>query len=61
MKSYISSSTFVTFDLLFHELLPFVENLFSELFTAMLSHILVKVGSKLLYEELQIKFDFLQG
>ena len=39
MKSYRSSSTFVTIDLLFHELLPFVPNSsFSELFSAMLSH-----------------------
>ena len=28
MKSYRSSSTFVTVDLLFHELLPFVQNSF---------------------------------
>ena len=34
---------------------------FSGLFFAMLSHIWMKVGSKLLYEELQIKFDFLHG
>ena len=58
MKSYRSSSTFVTVDLLFHELLPFLQNSFSGLFLAMLSHIWMKVGSKLLYEDLQIKFDF---
>ena len=61
MKSYRSSSTFVTVDLLFHELLPFVQKSFSRLFSAMLSHILMKVGSKLPYEELQIKFDFRHG
>ena len=44
-------------DLIFHELLPFVENSFSGLFSAMLSHIWMKVGSKFQYEELQIKFD----
>ena len=32
MKSYRSSSTFVTVDLLFHELLPFVQNSFSGFF-----------------------------
>ena len=32
MKSYRSSSTFVMVELLFHELLPFVQNLFSGLF-----------------------------
>ena len=58
MKSYRSSSTFVTVDLIFHELLPFVKKSFSGLFFAMLSHIWMKVGSKLSYEELQIKFDF---
>ena len=61
MKSYRSSSTFVTVDLLSHELLPFVQNSFSGLFLAMLSHIWMKVGSKLPYEELQIKFDFRHG
>ena len=34
MKSYRSSSTFVTVDLFFHELLPFVQNLFSGLMVA---------------------------
>ena len=34
---------------------------FSGLFLAMLSHIWMKVGSKLPYEELQIKFDFRHG
>ena len=34
---------------------------FSGLFFAMLSHIWMKVGSKLLYEELQIKFNFRHG
>ena len=58
MKSYISSSTFVTVDLLFHELLPFVQNSFSGLFLPMLAHIGIKVGSKLPYEEFQVKFDF---
>ena len=38
MKSYRSSSTFIMVDLLFHELLPFVQNSFSGLFSAMLSH-----------------------
>ena len=36
-------------------------HLFSGLFFAMLSHIWMKVVSKLLYEELQIKFDFRHG
>ena len=61
MKSYRSSSTFVTVDLLFHELLPFVQKSFSGLFSAMLSHIWMKVDSKLPYEELQIKLDFCHG
>ena len=61
MKSYRSSSTFVMVDLIFHELLPFVKKSFSGLFFAMLSHIWMKVGSKLSYEELQIKFDFRHG
>ena len=39
MKSYSSSLTSVMIDLLFHELLPFVQNSFSGLFLAMLSHI----------------------
>ena len=52
MKSYRSSSTFVTIDLLFHDLS------FSRLLLAMLAHIWMKVGSKLSYEELQIKFNF---
>ena len=56
MKSYRSSSTFVTVVLLFHELLPFVQ-----FFSAMLSHIWIKIGSMLPYEELQIKFDFCHG
>ena len=38
MKSYRSSSTFVTVDLLFHELLPFVQNSFSGHFSAMFPH-----------------------
>ena len=61
MKSYRSSSTFITIDQLFHELWPFVHNSFSGLFSAMLSHISMTVGSKLPYEELQIKFDFRHG
>ena len=61
MKSYRSSSTFVTVDLFFHELLPFGQKPFSGLFSAMLSHIWMKVGSKLPYEELQFKFDFFHG
>ena len=61
MKSYRSSSTFVTVDLLFHELLPFVWNSFSGIFSAMLSHIWMKVGGKLPCEELHIKFDFCHG
>ena len=35
-----------------------LSHLFSGLFLIMLSHIWMKVGSKLLYEELQNKFDF---
>ena len=58
MKSYRSSSTFVTVDPLFHEVLPFVQN---GLFFTLLSHIWMKVGRKLPYEELQIKFDFRHG
>ena len=61
MKSYRSSSTFITVDLLFHELLPFVQNSFSGLFSAMLSHISMTLDRKLPYEELQIKFDFRPG
>ena len=61
MNSYRSSSTFVTVDQLFHDLLPFVQNSFSGLFSAMLSQIWMKVGNKLPYEELQIKFDFRHG
>ena len=57
-KSYRSSSTFVMIDLLFHESLPFLSNSFSGLFSTMLSQTWMKVGRKLLYEELQIKFDF---
>ena len=61
MKTYKSSSTLVTVDLLLHELLPFVQNSFSGLFSALLSQIWMKVGSKLPYEELHIKFDFRHG
>ena len=61
MKSYISSSTFITVDLLFLELLPFVQNSISGLFSAMLSHISMTLDRKLPYEELQIKFDFRHG
>ena len=59
MKSYRSSSTLVTIDLLFHELLPFVQNSFSGHSSAMLSHIWMKVGSKLSYEELHVSIDLL--
>ena len=34
---------------------------FSGLFLPMLSHIWMNVGSELLYEDLQIKFDFRHG
>ena len=34
---------------------------FSRIFFAMLSHIWMKVGSKILYEELQIEFNFRHG
>ena len=34
---------------------------FSGLFFTMLSHIWMKLGSKLLYEELQVMFDFRHG
>ena len=34
---------------------------FSGLFFAILSHIWMKIGTELLYEELQIKFDFCHG
>ena len=64
MKSYRSSSTFVTVDLLFHELLPFFKIHFPDFswlcfyISEWISHIWMKVGSKLPYGELQIKFDF---
>ena len=61
MKSYRSRSTFVTVDILFHELLPFDQILFSGLFSATISLISMTVGSKLPYEELQIKCDFRHG
>ena len=61
IKSYRSSLTFITVDFLFHELLPFVQNSFSGLFSAMLSHISMTLDRKLPYEELQIKFDFRPG
>ena len=61
MKSNRSSSTFVTIDLLFHELLHFVQNSFSEFFFAMLLYIWMIICRKLPYEELQIKFNFRQG
>ena len=51
LKTYRPSSTFVTVNLLFHELLPFVMKLFSGLFLALLSHISMRVGSKHPYEE----------
>ena len=54
IKSYRSSLTFVTIDLLFMSYCF----LFSGLFFAMLSHIWMKVGSKPPYGELQIKFHF---
>ena len=60
MKSYRPSSTFAIVDLLFHELLPFVQNSFSRLFFTAFTY-LIKVGRKLPYEELQIKFDFRHG
>ena len=43
---------------IFYNLLPIVQNLFSRLFSAMLSHNWMEVGSKLPYKELHIKFDF---
>ena len=66
MKSYRSSSTFVTVDLLFSWVIALsskfcLSHLFPGLFLAMLSHIWMKIASKLLYEELQIKFDFHHG
>ena len=61
IKTSRSSSKFVTVDLPFHELLSFVQNLFSGLFFAMLSHIWMKVGSKLLYKDFQIKFQVRYG
>ena len=61
MKSYRSSLTFVTVDRLFHELLPFVQNSFTGLFSVMLSHIWMKVCRKLPHEELQSKFNFCHG
>ena len=61
MKSYRSSLTFVTIDLLFHELSPFVQNSFSGLFLAMLSYFWMKVCNKLPYVVLQIKFNFCPG
>ena len=61
VKSYTSSLTFVTIDLLFHELLPSVQNSFSGPFLVMFLHIGMKVGSKLPNEELQFKCDFYHG
>ena len=61
MKSYRSSLTFVTVDLFFHELLPFVQNSFSRLFFTLLSYMWMIVSKKLPCEELQIKFDFRHG
>ena len=61
MKSYRSSLTFIKVDILFHELLPFVQNSFSGLFLAILSHISMTLDKKLPYEELQIKFYFRIG
>ena len=57
MKSYRSSLTFATVDLLFQELLPFAQNSFSGLFSAMLSNVV----SKLIHVELQIEFYFRHG
>ena len=51
MMSYRLRSTFFTDDLIFHELLPFVQNLFSGHFSALLSRIWMKVCSKLPIEE----------
>ena len=61
MKNYRSSSTFITVDLLFHELIALFQNSFSGLFSAMLSHISMTLDKELPYEELQIKFDFRHG
>ena len=58
IKSYRSNSTFVTVDTLFHELLPFVQNSFSGLFSVMLSHIWMTVCRNLPHEELQNKYNF---
>ena len=47
-----------------HSVCPSVSpsvTLFPDFFLTVLSHIWIKVGSKLLYEELQIKFDFCHG
>ena len=61
MKSYRSSLTFLLVNLLFQELFPLVQNFISPIFFFdMLSDINMKVGSKLMYEELQIKFKTLK-
>ena len=59
MKSYRSSSTFVTVNLLFHELLPFVQTSFPGLFSAMLLHIWMEVGSKLHMKSYRSSLTFL--
>ena len=65
--SYRSSSTLVTVDLLLHELLTFVQNLFSWLFFRFVfccyafTYFNESCKHKLPYEELQINFDFRHG
>ena len=59
MKSYRSSSTFVTIDLLFHEILPFVQNSFSGLSSAIaFTYLNESWQQAFIYEELHIKFNF---
>ena len=54
----MKSSTLVTVDLLFHELLHYVQNSLSRHLFAMLSDIRMNVGLKLQYEEANIKINF---
>ena len=59
MKSYRSSSTFITY--FFRSYCPLFKISFSGLFFTLLSHIWMKFGRMFPYEELQIKFDFRHG
>ena len=60
IEYYRSSSTFVTIDILFQELLSFVQKSFPG-FSFMFADIKLKLGSKLSYEEFHIKLDLGYG